>query len=106
MFGTYKQYYHTKLGRTKTADIVDCDRDRNHYDLGYMNVVEGKKLTNMRTSSSDGIVKVQPKVQFTLEEYMEYIAEDECIELTPENIRLRKIHLDHNVRKRAKKAGA
>jgi GTP-binding protein len=71
-----------------------------------VNVIEGKKLTNMRTSSSDGIVKVQPKVQFTLEEYMEYIGSDECIEVTPENIRLRKIHLDHNVRKRAEKAGA
>jgi len=102
-------YYHTKLGRTKTADIVDCDRDydrdRNHYDLGYMNEVEGKKLTNMRTSSSDGIVKVQPKVQYTLEKYM-YIAEDECIELTTENIRLRKTHIDRNARKRAEKAGA
>jgi len=71
-----------------------------------VNVVEGKKLTNMRTSSSDGIVKVQPKVQFTLEEYMEYIAEDECIEVTPENIRLRKIHLDHNLRKRKEKSAA
>jgi len=71
-----------------------------------VNVIEGKKLTNMRTSSSDGIVKVQPKIEFTLEEYMEYIGSDECIEVTPENIRLRKIHLDHNARKRAEKAGA
>jgi len=69
-----------------------------------INVCEGKKLTNMRTQGSDGIVRVAPKVEFTLEEYMEYIGPDECIEVTPESIRLRKIHLDHNMRKRAEKA--
>lgn len=78
---------------SKQADIV-------------VNVIEGKKLTNMRASGSDGSVRIAPKVQFTLEEYMEYISGDECIEVTPENIRLRKIYLDHNERKRAEKSAS
>ena len=68
-----------------------------------VNVTEGKKLTNVRASGSDDGVKVIPKIEFTLEEYMEYIDFDECIEVTPESIRLRKIHLDHNTRKRNRK---
>ncbi len=68
-----------------------------------VNVTEGKKLTNVRASGSDDGVKVIPKIEFTLEEYMEYIDFDECIEVTPDNIRLRKIYLDHNERKRRKK---
>jgi len=68
-----------------------------------VNVTEGKKLTNVRASGSDDGVKVIPKIEFTLEEYMEYIDFDECIEVTPESIRLRKIHLDHNARKRNRK---
>jgi GTP-binding protein len=71
-----------------------------------VNVTEGKKLTNVRASGSDDGVKVVPKIEFTLEEYMEYIDFDECIEVTPESIRLRKIHLDHNTRKRNRKAMA
>ncbi len=71
-----------------------------------VNVTEGKKLTNVRASGSDDGVKVIPKIEFTLEEYMEYIDFDECIEVTPESIRLRKIHLDHNTRKRNRKSMA
>ncbi len=69
-----------------------------------VNITEGKKLTNMRASGSDGSVRIAPAMQFTLEEYMEYINADECIEVTPESIRLRKIHLDHNLRKRMEKS--
>lgn len=68
-----------------------------------VNVCEGKKLTNVRASGSDASSKIAPKVEFTLEEYMEYIDFDECIEVTPDNIRLRKIYLDHNERKRMEK---
>lgn len=59
-----------------------------------VNVVEGKKLTNMRASGSDAANNIAPKVQMSLEECMEYIQQDECIECTPKSIRLRKILLD------------
>jgi GTP-binding protein len=65
-----------------------------------VNIVEGKKLTNMRASGSDDSVRIVPKIQMTLEECMEYIQHDECIEVTPQNIRLRKIMLDEEDRKK------
>lgn len=70
-----------------------------------VNVVKGKQLTNMRTSGTDEASKIAPKIQFSLEESMEYIAEDEYVEITPESIRLRKIHLTENARKLAAKGG-
>jgi GTP-binding protein len=66
-----------------------------------VNVVKGKALTNMRASGKDDSAKIAPKRQFSLEEAMEYIQGDEYIEVTPQSMRLRKIHLDENVRKRA-----
>ena len=63
-----------------------------------VNAVEGKKLTNHRASGSDGSASITPKIQMTLEECMEYIQQDECIEVTPKSIRLRKIMLDENDR--------
>ena len=68
-----------------------------------VNVCEAKKLTNHRASGADDASKVIVKTEFTLEEYMEYIDEDECIEVTPENLRLRKIELDPHARKKLKK---
>jgi len=56
-----------------------------------VNVIKGKKLTNMRASGSDDNVKIAPKIQFSLEEAMEYIREDEYLEVTPLNLRMRKI---------------
>lgn len=56
-----------------------------------VNLIKGKKLTNMRTQSSDDAAKIAPKVQFSLEESMEYIADDEYLEVTPESLRMRKI---------------
>lgn len=69
-----------------------------------VNVVEGKKLTNMRASGSDAATSIAPKIQMSLEECMEYIQQDECIEVTPKSIRLRKILLDENDRVKAQKA--
>lgn len=63
-----------------------------------VNVTEGKKLTNMRASGSDAATNIAPKIQLSLEECMEYIQQDECIECTPKSIRLRKILLDENER--------
>lgn len=56
-----------------------------------INVIKGKKLTNMRASGSDEGIRIAPKIQFSLEEAMEYIREDEFLELTPKSIRMRKI---------------
>jgi GTP-binding protein len=63
-----------------------------------VNAIEGKKLTNHRASGSDGAASITPKILMTLEECMEYIQQDECIEVTPQSIRLRKILLDENDR--------
>lgn len=63
-----------------------------------VNAIEAKKLTNMRASGSDGSVQITPKIQMSLEECMEYIQQDECIEITPKSIRLRKVMLDENDR--------
>ncbi len=68
-----------------------------------VNATEGKKLTNMRASGSDDSVRIIPKIQMTLEECMEYIQQDECIEVTPKNIRLRKTILDEDTRKKYQK---
>ncbi|MGV6861104.1 MAG: translational GTPase TypA [Putridiphycobacter sp.] len=68
-----------------------------------VNVTKTKKLTNMRTSNTDAKVKIAPPKIFSLEEALEYIQEDEYVELTPESIRLRKIYLKEHERKRAGK---
>jgi GTP-binding protein len=68
-----------------------------------VNVITGKKLTNMRASGSDGTTHITPKRNFSLEEALEYIQEDEYVELTPKSIRLRKVLLDENDRKKAAK---
>lgn len=69
-----------------------------------VNVTEPKKLTNHRASGSDDASRIAPKTQLTLEECMEYIQGDECIEVTPNFIRMRKIYLDENDRNRLTKA--
>jgi GTP-binding protein len=69
-----------------------------------INVTRAKQLTNMRASGSDENVRITPKINFSLEETMEYIEKDEYIEVTPKSIRMRKIILDENERKRASKA--
>lgn len=69
-----------------------------------VNVTEGKKLTNHRASGSDDATRIAPKTLMSLEECMEYIQHDECIEVTPNFIRMRKIHLDENERIRQAKS--
>jgi GTP-binding protein len=68
-----------------------------------VNAVEEKKLTNHRASGSDEGVRITPKILMTLEECMEYIQQDECIEVTPKNIRMRKVILNEDDRKKAQK---
>ena len=69
-----------------------------------VNVTKTKKLTNMRAAGSDEKIVIVPAVRFSLEEAMEYIAKDEYLEVTPRSLRLRKILLDENERKRAAKS--
>jgi len=69
-----------------------------------VNITEGKKLTNMRASGSDAATNIAPKRLMTLEECMEYIQQDECIEVTPNNIRMRKSILDEEERKKAQRS--
>ncbi len=71
-----------------------------------VNVTRGKQLTNMRTSSSDGIVKLAPPRLFTLEQALEYIGDDELVEITPNSVRMRKKLLNEGERKRASRASA
>lgn len=68
-----------------------------------INICTEKKLTNMRASGSDEKMRIAPKINFSLEEAMEYIQEDEYVEVTPKSIRLRKVFLDDNERKRNEK---
>lgn len=68
-----------------------------------VNVCRGKQLTNMRTSSSDGTVQLTPHTQLSLEQSIDFIEDDELLEVTPKNIRLRKRYLDPNQRKRHNK---
>ena len=66
-----------------------------------VNVTKSKQLTNMRSKSSDEKARIIPPVVFSLEEALEYIKEDEYVEVTPKSMRLRKIILDENERKKA-----
>jgi len=68
-----------------------------------VNVTKGKQLTNMRKSGSDDAMKIAPKINFSLEEGMEFIQKDEYLEVTPKSMRMRKIYLDENERKRMSK---
>lgn len=68
-----------------------------------VNATEPKKLTNHRASGSDDASRAAPKILMTLEECMEYIQQDECIEVTPKSIRMRKVILDENERSRVSK---
>ena len=66
-----------------------------------INVTKAKQLTNMRASGADDKARIIPPTIFSLEEALEYIREDEYVEVTPKSMRMRKIILDHNARKRA-----
>jgi GTP-binding protein len=68
-----------------------------------VNVTEAKKLTNHRASGSDDATRIAPKTLLTLEECMEYIQQDECIEVTPNFIRMRKVVLNEEERKKVQK---
>ena len=71
-----------------------------------VNVVKGKQLTNIRAAGKDEATVLTPPMKLSLERALCYIADDELVEVTPKSIRLRKIILDPNDRKRAERAKA
>jgi GTP-binding protein len=77
--------------------------ENNRQDDIVVNITKEKKLTNMRASGTDDKMRIAPKIDFSLEEAMEYIQGDEYVEVTPNSIRLRKVLLDENERKRNEK---
>jgi GTP-binding protein len=84
--------------------MIVGEHNRNN-DLE-INVLKGKQLTNVRASGTDEAVKLVPAKQMSLEQMMAYINEDELVEVTPKNLRLRKMYLDPHERKRAARASA
>jgi GTP-binding protein len=68
-----------------------------------INILKGKQLTNVRASGTDEAVKLVTPRKMSLEQMMAYINEDEVLEVTPQNLRLRKQHLDPHQRKKAAK---
>ena len=75
--------------RVYKGQVIGENTRENDLDV---NVIKGKKLTNMRAAGSDDSSRIAPKVEFSLEEAMEYIREDEYLEITPESLRMRKIN--------------
>ena len=71
-----------------------------------VNPIKGKKLTNVRAAGKDEAVSLTPPIQLTLESAIEFIEDDELVEVTPKSIRLRKRHLKEHERKRADRAAA
>ena len=80
--------------------------ENNRQDDLVVNITKEKKLTNMRASGTDDKARMAPKINMSLEECMEYIQGDEYVEITPQSLRLRKIYLDENERKRNKNASS
>ena len=71
-----------------------------------VNAVREKHLTNIRSSTSDIVVRLSPKREMSLDEALEHVGEDECVEVTPDVVRMRKVHLDKNDRVRAARRAA
>lgn len=86
---TEEVYEGMVIGENSRADDMD------------VNITKEKKLTNMRQSTADNFESMTPSRQLTLEECLEFAREDECVEVTPEIVRIRKVELDSNARARA-----
>lgn len=81
--------------------IVGLNSRREDLEI---NVVKGKELTNMRSKSSDGVTILAPPVVMSLEQALDFIEDDELLELTPEHIRMRKRYLSRTERDKARRA--
>ena len=71
-----------------------------------VNPTKERKLTNMRSSTAEELVRLIPHRQLSLEQALEFIREDECVEVTPSSVRLRKLILDQSIRGRQRKQAA
>jgi GTP-binding protein len=71
-----------------------------------VNPIKGKQLTNVRSSGTDEAVRLTTPIKLTLESAVEFIDDDELVEITPKSIRIRKRHLQEHDRKRASRAAA
>jgi GTP-binding protein len=80
--------------------IIGINRRQEDMEI---NVCKAKHLTNMRSSSSDGVVQLTPFTDLSLEQCIDFLNDDELLEVTPKSLRLRKRYLDPNVRKRQAK---
>ena len=80
------------------GEIVGLNKRKDDLEI---NVCKGKQLTNMRSKSSDGAIQLTPYTQMSLEQCLDFIEEDELLEVTPQHLRLRKAELDPIKRKRA-----
>ena len=95
-----------EISRRLTGSLVEvyagmivgqCNRNE---DMA-VNVCKKKQLTNMRAAGSDAAIRLVPPTVLSLEQCMEYLADDELLEVTPKNLRMRKRQLDHSARMRA-----
>jgi GTP-binding protein len=86
---TQEVYEGMVIGENSRADDMD------------VNITKEKQLTNMRQSTSDTFERMTPSRKLTLEESLEFAREDECVEVTPEFVRIRKVELDANARARS-----
>ena len=80
--------------------IIGINRRQEDMEI---NVCKAKHLTNMRSSSSDGVVQLTPFTNFSLEQCIDFLNDDELLEVTPKSLRLRKRYLDSTERKRMAK---
>ena len=94
-----------QMRELETAGVYDglIIGERNKSDDLALNITREKKLTNMRSSGSDNTVTLRPPRQLSLDQSIEFIAEDELVEVTPLSIRLRKMELDPNKRNSLRK---
>ena len=84
-------YEGSVIGENKRAEDLD------------VNAVRERKVTNIRSATSEELVKIVPPREMTLDQALEFIADDECVEVTPQNVRLRKNILNTNERQKAQK---
>ena len=90
-------YLMPRLVANYIGEIVGLNKRKEDLEI---NVCKGKQLTNMRSKSSDGAIQLTPYTQMSLEQCLDFIEDDELLEVTPKNLRLRKIELDPIKRKR------
>jgi GTP-binding protein len=91
--------------QTKVYEGMIIGENARNVDLD-VNIIKEKKLTNMRAASADEAMRLVPVKQLSLEQALEFIADDELVEVTPQSIRLRKRVLASNLRPKKKEASA